>query len=68
MNLNFSYDSLTLYDGDSDAAPMLGQGKYCGVVHSQIITSSSNEILVNFQSDKGGPSYGFKLQYLPHSK
>ena len=72
FNLNFSYDSVTLYDGDSIAAPELV--KYCGEVWhsaSDFISSSSNKVLINFQSDGGGGAgegQGFELKYLSYSK
>ena len=60
-NLNFSYDSLTLYDGDSNSAPMIG--KYCGnsIPNNQI--SSTNSVLIHFESDGFVNSPGFFLQY-----
>ena len=62
-NLFFSYDSLTIYDGDSSTSSMMG--KYCGdsIPHSHV--SSSNEILVHFQSDEGVTYNGFKMEYNP---
>ena len=61
-NLNSSFDSLTLYDGDSNSAPIIGE--YCGnfIPNNQI--SSTNSVLINFESG-GYPGYspGFFLQY-----
>ena len=66
-NLNSSYDSLTLYDGDSNSAPMIGE--YCGnsIPNNQI--SSNNSVLINFVSngdatESGSRTYsGFYLEY-----
>ena len=63
----FSYDdSLTLYDGDSDAAPMIGM--YCGQTLPPSFVSSKNEIFMHFQSDDHGSNNGFKLKYEAYSK
>ena len=61
----FSYDSLTIYDGGSSTSPMMG--KYCGNSIPPSHVSSSNEILIQFQSDEyeddiGG---GFQIEYNP---
>ena len=65
-NLNSSfvtyYDSLTLYDGDSNSAPMIGE--YCGnsIPNNQI--SSTNSVLIHFLSDGYDENNsGFQLQY-----
>ena len=60
-NLNSSYDSLTLYDGDSNSAPMIGE--YCGnsIPNNQI--SSTNSVLIHFESDGFNTRPGFNLQY-----
>ena len=60
-NLNSSYDSLTLYDGDSNSAPMIGE--YCGnsIPNNQI--SSTNSVLILFESDGGVTGFGFQLEY-----
>ena len=58
---------MTLYDGDSITAPVLG--KYCGEDYNDAISSSSsNKVLINFQSDGGGENHGFKLKYLSYSE
>ena len=57
----FSYDSLTLYDGGSTASPMLG--KYCGYSIPPSHVSSSNEILIHFQSDEVVMKTGFQIEY-----
>ena len=65
----FSYDdSLTIYDGDSTASSMLG--KYCGYSIPPSHVSSSNDILIHFQSDDY-PGYGhtgFQIEYNPMGK
>jgi hypothetical protein len=63
----FSYDSLTIYDGGSSTSSMMG--KYCdnSIPPSQI--SSSNEILVHFETDwYDSNSKGFQMVYNPYSK
>ena len=60
---NFSYDSLTIYDGDSSASPMLGE--YCGTTIPPNHISSSNKMTIQFQSDSGVTNNGFMLQYNP---
>ena len=59
-NLNSSYDSLTLYDGDSNSAPIIGE--YCGnsIPNNQI--SSTNSVLIHFESDGGVTEPGFQLE------
>ena len=61
QNIIFSWDSLTLYDGDSNSAPMIGE--YCGnsIPNNQI--SSSNSVLIHFQSDEYTTKSGFYLEY-----
>ena len=57
----FSYDSLTIYDGDSNAYPMLGKYYGTSIPPSQI--SSINKIFIHFQSDGSHSATGFKLEY-----
>ena len=67
QTLNFSFDYLTLYDGDSDSAPIIGE--YCvdSIPNNQI--SSNNSVLINFVSngdatESGSRTYsGFYLEY-----
>ena len=59
----FSFDSLTIYDGDSSTSPMMG--KYCGDSIPPSHFSSSNEILIHFQSDSAYTVAGFKMEYNP---
>ena len=62
----FSWDSLTVYDGGSSASPMMG--KYCDSSSPPSHVSSSNVILIHFQSDGSGTRAGFKIEYKPTSK
>ena len=63
----FSCDLLTVYDGDSNTSPMLGN-PYCGdsLPPSQI--SSSNQIFIHFYSNHLYTGTGFKLEYNATSK
>ena len=59
-------DSLTLYDGNSNTAPLIGV--YCGQLPPSFI-STSNEAFMHFQSDISDTNNnGFKLEYHPYSK
>ena len=59
--MNSRDDSLTLYDGDSTSAPMIGE--YCGnsIPNNQI--STSNSVLIHFESDWASTRSGFHLEY-----
>ena len=59
----FSWDSLTIYDGGSSTSPMMG--KYCGDSVPPSHVSSSNEILLHFQSDWSVAKTGFHMEYNP---
>ena len=60
-------DQLTLYDGNSKAAPKIGG--YCGPIFPPRSISLTNEVFIWFQSDKyGGTNIGFELKYEPYSK
>ena len=65
-NLLFSWDSLTIYDGASSTSPMMGE--YCGNSIPPSHVSSSNEVLVHFQSDDSVTYGGFKMEYNPIRK
>ena len=66
-NLFFSsFDSLTIYNGDSSSSSMMG--KYCGDSIPPSHISSSNEVLVKFQSDGSATYGGFKMEYNPTGK
>ena len=59
----FSWDSLTIYDGDSTSSSLIG--KFCGnsLPPGQIL-SSSNELLLHFQTDPWAGIYdGFHIEY-----
>ena len=62
----FSWDSLTIYDGDSSTSSMMG--KYCGDSIPPSHVSSSNEILIHFRSDGIVTRPGFKIEYNPTGK
>ena len=62
----FSYDSLTIYDGSSNASTILGV--YCGNSTQASHTSSSNEMLIHFQTDPSVEKSGFRIEYYPNSK
>ena len=55
-----------MYDGGLSTSPMIG--KYCGdsIVSSHV--SSSNKILIHFQSDTAVTKSGFKMEYNPIGK
>ena len=59
----FSYDSLTIYDGGSSTSPMMG--KYCGDSIPPSHVSSSNEVLIRFESDGSVTEAGFQMEYNP---
>ena len=59
----FSYDSLTIYDGASGTSSMMG--KYCDDSIPPSHVSSSNEVLIHFQSDYTTTYTGFKMEYNP---
>ena len=61
----FSWDYLTIYDGDSSTSLMMG--KYCGDSIPPSHISSSNEVLVQFKSDLSHTRAGFKMEYHPTS-
>ena len=72
-NFNSSFDSLTLYDGDSNKANIMG--KYCGNLIPPNLYSSSNKAFMHFSSNGYNSPFlaprivlGFKLQYHPYSK
>ena len=67
LMIHVAGDFLSIYDGDSDTSPILGN-PYCGnsLPPSQI--SSSNQLLFHFHSDEWGTATGFKLAYNATSK
>ena len=40
-------------------------GKYCGTSIPPSHVSSSNEVLIHFQSDYVGTGFGFQMEYYP---
>ena len=66
-SFDFRDDRLSIFDGDSNTSPMLGN-PYCGdsLPPSQI--TSSNHLLIHFYSDESVTSTGFKLEYNATSK
>ena len=62
----FSYDSLTIYDGDSSTSPMMG--KFCGDSIPPGHISSSKQIMVHFETNSFNDfNKGFELTYNPTS-
>jgi cubilin len=61
LNLFFSWDSLTIYDGGSSSSPMMG--KYCGTSIPPSQVSSSNEVFIHFHSDWSATKSGFEMEY-----
>ena len=59
--MHFSYDSLTLYDGDSTSSPILGT--YCGNTIPPNHISSGNEVLLHLDSDGSVTYSGFQLEH-----
>ena len=57
---------MTIYDGGSNTLSMFG--KYCGNSIPPSHISSSNEMLIQFQSDGSLTEAGFKIEYNPTCK
>ena len=55
-----------MYDVGLGTSPMMG--KYCGDSIPPSHISSSNEVLIHFQSDWGYTYNGFKMEYNPLGK
>jgi len=55
-----SYDSLTIYDGNSADSPQLG--KHCGTSPPSKIVSSKNEMFIAFKTDTADQKKGFKIK------
>ena len=68
QSISFSYDFLSIYDGDSSTPYMLG--KYCGNFIPSSSVSSNNEVLIHFHSDviNMEAEAGFKMEYNPIGK
>ena len=63
---HLSHDTLTLYDGDSVASPLLG--KHCGGSILPVYYSQTNVVLFHFQTDGSVTGTGFDLEYKPSGK
>ena len=59
-------ESLTIYNGPSDASPVIGE--FCGYDLPANFISISNEILLVFKSSSKDNYKGFKLEYKTSSK
>ena len=57
---------MKLYDGNSKAAVIIGY--FCGSTIQNSQLSSTNEVLIHFQSDGSVTRNGFKLEYQGYSK
>ena len=55
-----------MYDGGLSTSPMMG--KYCGDSIPPSHVSSSNKILIHFQSDHSDTEAGFQMEYRPRRK
>ena len=64
--ISFSYDFLSIYDGDSSTSYILGE--YCGNSIPPSSVSSNNEVLIHFYSNGYGAEAGFKMEYNPIGK
>lgn len=56
------YDSVAVYDGDSEADALLG--RWCGREESPIIVSKGNKMLVVLNTDRNEAHRGFTASYL----
>ena len=63
---DFSRDTLTLYDGDSEASALLA--KLCGGSIPSTYYSQTNMAFIHFQTDGSVTGTGFELEYKPTSK
>nr|Q9NH13.1 RecName: Full=Exoskeleton protein RP43; Flags: Precursor [Riftia pachyptila]AAF37867.1 exoskeleton protein RP43 [Riftia pachyptila] len=61
VEANCEYDSLTVYKGPNDSAPMLG--KYCGETIPTFMVSSGNTMFIKFQTDGSARKPGFWIGY-----
>ena len=67
VTIHVAGDFLSIYDGDSDTSPMLGN-PYCGDSLPPSRISSSNHLFFRFISDFYGTATGFRLEYNATSK
>ena len=61
---SFSWDALTIYDSASSTSSSM-MGKYCGDSIPPSHVSSSNEVLIYFQTSGDVTETGFKMEYNP---
>ena len=58
---------MTIYDSGSNT--LVAMGEYCGDSNPPSHVSSSNEILIHFETDLYNyNNYGFKMEYNPTGK
>ena len=57
---------MAVYDGNSIAAPMVGE--YWGTSMPPSYISSSNKMLLVFKTDETDTNLGFKLEYHAYGK
>ncbi|XP_063636066.1 cubilin-like [Cydia splendana] len=63
---NDCYKYVTVRNGDSEEAPLLGSGKYCGYSHEKLeeIETSSNALFITFNTNRNqGQVQTFRLHY-----
>ena len=59
---NFSFDSVTIHDGGSMGSPIIG--KFCNsLVPPSVIFSTSNELLIHFDTNMFGNHKGFEIEF-----
>ncbi|KAG7230246.1 hypothetical protein INR49_012379, partial [Caranx melampygus] len=61
-----NWDSLEIYDGGDMTAPKLGS--FSGTTAPALLNSTSNQLLLHFQSDISVVAAGFHLEYKIHSQ
>ncbi len=61
LNIQSGYDYLTIYDGDTTAAPVIGE--YCGDNLPPYLISSSGKMLIEFTTDDSIQNSGFEIGY-----
>ncbi len=61
LNIQSGYDYLTIYDGDTTTAPVIGE--YCGDNLPPYLISSSGKMMIEFTTDDSIQSSGFEVGY-----
>ncbi|KAJ3595432.1 hypothetical protein NHX12_004736 [Muraenolepis orangiensis] len=56
------YDSVAIYDGDSQTDPLLG--RWCGAEHPPSVISKGNKLLVVLSTDRNQAHRGFSAAYI----